>query len=254
LTAGRDNGRVTPAALLARELRRDGARPFLTWYDDATGERVELSVATTANWVAKIANLLVDEFEVEPGATVRVLLPTHWETAMVLLATWSAGGAVTFEPDRTRATAVTVHARPERALLVQLSSADVLVLDLEPMGAGLSRLVGAQPDDFVPPVPVDAAAAALTGDGRSWSHAELAAAAGHAAAHHHLDASCRVLSTLPYDTVDGLDAGLLVPLAAGGSVVLVGNADPARLAERCAAERVTHTAGVDVAGLPRLDG
>jgi hypothetical protein len=62
-----------------------------------------------------------------------------------------------------------------------------------------------------------------------------------------------VLSTLPLDTVDGLDAGLLVPLAAGGSVVLVGSADEARLAERCATEKVTHTAGATVAGLPRLD-
>ena len=39
---------MTPADLLDQQLRRDGTRPLLTWYDDATGERIELSVATAA--------------------------------------------------------------------------------------------------------------------------------------------------------------------------------------------------------------
>ena len=44
--------------MLTASLRRDGTRPLLTWYDDASGERIELSVATAANWAAKTANLL----------------------------------------------------------------------------------------------------------------------------------------------------------------------------------------------------
>ena len=51
----------TPADLLRSALAADPARPLVTFYDDATGERVELSVATFANWVAKTANLLQDE-------------------------------------------------------------------------------------------------------------------------------------------------------------------------------------------------
>ena len=47
--------------------RRDPGRPLVTWYDDATGERVELSVATYANWVAKTASLLVEEHDLERG-------------------------------------------------------------------------------------------------------------------------------------------------------------------------------------------
>ena len=47
--------------------RRDPTRPLLTWYDDATGERTELSGATLANWVAKTANLLVDGLGLGPG-------------------------------------------------------------------------------------------------------------------------------------------------------------------------------------------
>ena len=47
--------------LLDAALRSDPARPLVTFYDDATGERIELSVTTYANWVAKTASLLQDE-------------------------------------------------------------------------------------------------------------------------------------------------------------------------------------------------
>src|SRR5581483_10873997 len=57
---------VTPSELLAAEVARDGARPLFTFYDDATGARVELSVATTANWVAKTAGFLIDTYDVQP--------------------------------------------------------------------------------------------------------------------------------------------------------------------------------------------
>jgi hypothetical protein len=39
----------------------------------------------------------------------------------------------------------------------------------------------------------------------------------------------------------------------GGSVVPVRHPDPSLLAERCLTERVSHTVGVTVSGLPRLD-
>src|SRR5262245_66226190 len=45
----------------------DPTRPLLTWYDDTTGERTELSGATLGNWVAKTANLLVDGVGAGPG-------------------------------------------------------------------------------------------------------------------------------------------------------------------------------------------
>jgi len=208
--------KVTIGELLARELRRDGARPFLTWYDDATGDRVELSVATTANWAAKIANYLVDEIDVQPGDDVTVDPTLHWTTAMVLLGAWCAGGHVRFGAPPT------VEFAPDA------------------MGVGLSRLVGAQPDEVVVPVVVSEEPA-LTIGSQTWSHAELGAAAAHGAQTHGMDATSRVLSTRPLDTVDGLDAGLLVPLAAGGSVVLVANVDTSRVSDRVATERITHS-------------
>lgn len=55
----------------------------------------------------------------------------------------------------------------------------------------------------------------------------------------------RLLSGLPYDTWEGLSAGLYAPLATGGSVVLCRNLDQApqgALTRRIDSERVTATA------------
>lgn len=221
---------MTVADLLAREVARDPGRPFLTWYDDSTGDRVELSYVTTANWAAKIAGFLTEEHDAEAGTTFAVALPLHWVTAVLMLGVWRTGAALTLE-----------------------EPADVdLDVSLDAMGVALSRIVGAQPDAFLPIVPVDLAAPALVAGGRTWTHGQLADAGVAAAAHHSIDASARILTTLPFDTIDALDIGLLVPLAAGASVVLVANPDQERLQERCTTERVTHTAGVSVAALPRL--
>ena len=58
--------------LIERRLRRDPSSPFVTYYDDATGERTELSVVTYANWISKTANLFADELMLDPGMTLRV--------------------------------------------------------------------------------------------------------------------------------------------------------------------------------------
>ncbi|MEJ7757156.1 MAG: TIGR03089 family protein [Nocardioidaceae bacterium] len=85
--------------LFTRALAAGPARPLLTYYDDATGERVELSVATTANWVAKTANMLQDSLGVGAGTLVHLSLPPHWAGAVRLLAAWSAGCTITAAAD-----------------------------------------------------------------------------------------------------------------------------------------------------------
>ncbi|HWB66802.1 MAG TPA: TIGR03089 family protein [Mycobacteriales bacterium] len=201
-----------------REVRRDAGRPMFTMYDDASGERVELSVATTANWVAKTANFLIDEIGLDPGDELSVLLPLHWQTAVVVLAAWSAGAEVRF----------TAGARIAVAMAEEPVAEETVVLTLAPMGTDLGRLVAAQPDQFAPVGPSGPAVD------------DAVAAPGS-----------RILTTLGYDTSVGLRVGLLAALS-GASVVMVRNVSEAGLAERCAVERVTHTAGVTVAGLPRL--
>jgi len=83
-----------------------GDKPFLTWYDDAHGQRVELSFKTFGNWVAKVANLLVEELGAGPGDRVAVLAG-RWQAAVVLAACWRAGaGVVAVEPEAAVPTGV----------------------------------------------------------------------------------------------------------------------------------------------------
>ena len=86
-------------ALLDPLLRDNPAGPRITYYDDATGERVELSTATLANWAAKTANLLRDELGAGQGTRVGVLLPAHWQTAAVLLGIWWIGAEAVLSGD-----------------------------------------------------------------------------------------------------------------------------------------------------------
>jgi uncharacterized protein (TIGR03089 family) len=217
---------TTPNDLLARQLTRDGSRPLFTFYDDASGERVELSVATTVNWVAKVANYLLDDHGIGPADLVTIRLPAHWQSAMLLLASWAVGAQVSFD----EAGAVTfTDSDGDR----EVSDGDTVVLGLAPMGADFAGLVAAQPDAFV----------ALDPAGE-----DLVAAAAV-----DLPAGSRVLSVLPYDGAAAISYGLIAPLAVDGSIVLVRHPDSARLAEHADTELVTHTLGVDVAGLPRLD-
>ena len=76
--------------LLAARLRSRPGDPLVTFYDDVTGERTELSVATYANWVAKTASLLVDELGLDRGDRLLVDLPAHWLGPVFLGAAWSA--------------------------------------------------------------------------------------------------------------------------------------------------------------------
>src|SRR3954449_4139782 len=89
--------RTFPTALAAI-LRTGATRPLVTFYDDASGERVELSVATYANWVAKTAGLLQDELDLVRGGLVLVDLPTHWLGAVWLGGAWAGGLARTDDP------------------------------------------------------------------------------------------------------------------------------------------------------------
>ncbi|WP_242903235.1 TIGR03089 family protein [Actinomadura terrae] len=88
---GGPGGGAAPADLLRARVADDPSRPFVTFYDDASGERVELSARTFDNWVAKTANFLVDGLAAEPGTRVVLALPPHWQTAVWLMACWSAG-------------------------------------------------------------------------------------------------------------------------------------------------------------------
>jgi uncharacterized protein (TIGR03089 family) len=107
----------------------DATRPLITFYDDATGERVELSGASLANWVAKTANLLVDGLGLGPGQIAAVRLPPHWQTAAILLGCWSAGLTVELAGSGTADVAfVTAEVDPRPA------ADETYALSLAPLG------------------------------------------------------------------------------------------------------------------------
>lgn len=243
----------TPADLLRSALAADPARPLVTFYDDATGERVELSVATFANWVAKTANLLQGELSASPGDRLALLLPAHWQTAVWLLACSSVG--VTAELGGDPADADFVVAGPDALDAGLACSGDRIALSLAPLGrrfpaapagyADYAVEVPSQGDRFAPFVPVDADAPALVVDGAELTGTQLVERARADAEALGLAHGARLLSGRTYDSWDGLSAGLYAPLAAGASVVLCRNLDrltPEALDKRVESERVTATA------------
>ncbi|MET8348888.1 MULTISPECIES: TIGR03089 family protein [unclassified Micromonospora] len=222
------------AQVFADAIATDPTRPLLTWYDDGSGDRTELSGATLANWVAKTANLLVDEVALALGDPAGVLLPPHWQTAAVLLGCWSAKLSVVDTPGDVDV----LFAAADRLDEAQSWSAgERYALGLSPLAAPLRQVppgfgdyvveVRRHGDHFTPqpgPGPADA---------------PLLARAEARAAELGIEAGARVLidaARYP-DPVDWL----LAPLTRAATVVLCANLDPARLATRQTTEKVTHT-------------
>lgn len=239
-------------ALLKPLLAADAARPLITHYDDRDGTRIELSRATMANWAAKTANWLRDELDAEPGSLVAVMLPPHWQTVGVLLGAWWCGATVTADMDG----ALVAFVPPTGA--TETGADTVAAVALDPLGRGLTdppagmldyvseaRVHG---DDFVPWEPVPADTPALAGQ----SVQDLVQAARNRAAELGIGDRDRVLSTVDFASRDTLIDGLLAVLAAGASLVLVTNPDPAVMAGRATTEQVTATLGVEVPGIRRL--
>ncbi|MFE6042190.1 TIGR03089 family protein [Streptomyces sp. NPDC056452] len=243
----------TPADLLRSALAADPARPLVTFYDDATGERVELSVATFANWVAKTANLLQGDLAAEPGDRLALLLPAHWQSAVWLLACSSVGVVADVQGDP--AAADLVVSGPDTLDRARACRGERVALALRPLGgrfpqppegfADYAVEVPGQGDRFAPYAPVDPAAPALAVDGVELTADRLVARAREDAAELGLTPGSRLLTGRSYDTWGGLSAGLFAPLAAGGSVVLcrhLGLLDEDGLAKRVESERVSSTA------------
>jgi uncharacterized protein (TIGR03089 family) len=244
----------TPAGMLAEALSGDPGRPLITFYDDGTGERVELSVATFANWVAKTSNLLQDDLGAQPGDRLALLLPAHWQSAVWLLAAFSTG--VVAVPGGDPAGADLVVTGPDTLEAARACRGERMALALRPLGGRFPQApegfadyaveVPSQGDRFVPYAPVgpDAPALELPGEG-VLSGADVVARAGAQAGALGLTRGSRLLSGLSYGDWPGIAAGLLAPLAADASVVLCRHLDrlpDERLAQRKDAERVTHVA------------
>ena len=192
----------------------DPSQPLVTYYDMATGERIELSTTTTANWVAKTSNFLVDDLDAGPGTRIRIGLPSHWLTAVWILSAWNVGAAVV-----------------DHAADIGLSGPDLVAdepvrvaASLRPLGgrfqeppAGFFDLAAEVPghgDHFVAPDPLEPSTVAIDLDDSVLTHGELMATVTP-------DATRRLV--LPGTT--RRDAELVVAAClGGGSLVIVSSA------------------------------
>jgi uncharacterized protein (TIGR03089 family) len=154
---------------LRRRVEGSPGDPLVTFYDDRTGERVELSYATYGNWVAKTASLVQDELGAERGQVLRVDLPTHWLAPVWLGAAWSLG--LTVVADSDGATPDLVVCGPDGLATYPAAGAEVVACSLLPLGGrfrdplpegvvDFGEVVWSQPDSLLaldPPRPEDVA-------------------------------------------------------------------------------------------------
>ena len=215
--------------------------PRITYYDDATGERIELSTVTLANWAAKTGNLLRDELGAGAGSRVAVLLPAHWQTLGVLLGIWFIGAEVVLGQGDCDVACCTVD-RVDEADAAVAPTGDVVAFSLDAFGRPADGLpfditdyatsVRAHGDQIVPERQTGPALNGASVD-------ETLAAATASATARGLSAASRVLSTAPWDTAEAVVDRVLAVLTSGGSLVQVAHPDAASQARRREAEKVT---------------
>lgn len=229
--------------LLAALLRDNASRPLVTAYDDETGERTELSVSTYANWVAKTANLLVEELMLDPGDTLLLDLPPHWLGTVFLGAAWCAGVAVTTSAEEDVAAVVCGPEDPAAhlgrgAAVVACSLLPFAVRCADPLPEGVldhGLLWPGQSDVFAAVDPAEPATVAWRpGDLSQGELLDRAVDRARRSAH----ARQRLLTDADPCTDAGVPA-FLAPLLSGGSLVLVRHPDGSRWARHREAERAT---------------
>lgn len=234
---------TTFGSVLQGLLAADAGRPLITFYDHATDERVELSVTTYANWVAKVGSLLVDELGLEKGDGLRIDLPPHWLGPVFLGAAWSAGLVVTGSdsPDAVVCGPGSVAGWGARAGDLPVLACSLLPLGVrfaDPLPDGVHDVgveVWGQPDSFIPWDPPGDADPAYDVDGTGLTQAGLweAAAAGDLLAD-----GGRLLSVANPTSPSGI-ATFTEPLVRNGSLILVARAERERLETTYVAERAT---------------
>src|SRR5271154_310456 len=225
-------------------LRADPVGPRITYYDDATGERIELSAVTLANWAAKTGNLLRDELGGGPASRVAVLLPAHWQTAAVLFGAWWIGADVVLDGRKDIAADIALCTAERLDDADATGASEVAVLSLDAFG---------RPTPDLPIGVTDyATAVRVHGDQIVAEQHPGPALAGQfveqvlddcqkSAAARALTTDDRVLSTASWSTADDVIDGLLSVFVVGGSLVYVANPAGAALPRRTEPEKVTRS-------------
>lgn len=227
--------------LLQHLLSADASAPRLSVYNEADGTRMDFSAQTLENWTSKIANMLLEELDLEPGTDSRILidLPVSWQAAVIALGALAAGipfdmtdGAAAAEP--TPDDIAVVFTSPEAYLEANAGSAstplvDTVLVTQDPFGRGVVESGGELPlgtIDFGPTV-------RFYGDhfyGSTTPLPEL----------FPTDMGAERMLSPGWSDTASFQRAVLEPLAAGGSAVIVaGLCSADRLEEIAANEKVT---------------
>jgi uncharacterized protein (TIGR03089 family) len=226
---------------------------LITYYDDATGERVGLSASEVGGWSAATSALLVSQCGQRAGCQAAVLMPPHWQTAVILLGCWATGVEVSFRGWSTAG--LTPAGEPLDVSFVAQQRVGSWLDDVPSAAYQFAvRLGSSSPtppgyDDFessvrpwlgtsYPPARVDPRGrATVTGE----TYGAYGAMAADAADMRGIRRGDRVL----VDTAASEQPliWLLAPLSVGATIVLCANLDRSRLDSRIAAERVTQVFG-----------
>lgn len=242
-------GPQTIDALFDASVDADPTRPFVTFYDQSAGERVELSGATTRNWVDKTANLLLDVLGATSGSRVSLALPTHWQSLVWVLACWRIGAIVDPDPNASADVAVIgPHDEDDGGLP---TAAEVVATSLHPLGARFERSLPIGVTDYGAEVFAQAdtvtTGVAPSADTPAWQERSLLdhgamIERGRAAVRRlGLGTGARLLTDANPATLDGAVTSVMAPLLVLGSVVLVRHHDPTSLLALGASERVDVT-------------
>ena len=247
---------TSTTAILDRALTSDSSRPRLTFYDDATGERIELSATTINNWVCKTANLITLDCGLAPGSRIRLHLPRHWLLAVWVLACDLTGMDVDDGSHTDEAVDLAVVGPDD----VAVNNADeIFACSLAPMGRPFTTALPVGIRDFTADVRLMPDQA-----GPFLSPGELGERAAESEVRLGLGQHDRpmALSTMSGAAEVAMPIAQVVdewlaPLAADGSVVWVRNPIPSACVTRWGSEQITHAfspvpAGIEVPDTIRM--
>lgn len=235
---------------LQERVSRSGSGPLITYYDERTGERIELSGTSFANWVHKTANLLIDEVLIEPGDPVALKLarnaPAHWTTLVWVAAIWRVGCPVSIGPDSGARLEVV---GPDAAFDADRDSpAERVACALHPLGLGFDvplpadvldfgTEVHSQPDTFAGPLP--------RFDAMAWSEQDQCLTQSDVTQGFDNRPGRRTMLCREPTSAGNAQIwpvvrhALVEPVTTGGSVVIMVGGDPARRQSIADSEQVS---------------
>lgn len=243
---------------LLHSLAADMSCPRITSYDEVTGARMDFSGQTLENWVAKIANFLLEELDLSEQTPILIDLPAGWQPCVLALGALAAGVPWTLAPaesvagsnagsnaDNNAGSDADIAAiflspaaldSPAIAEALTDSSADLVAVTTDAFGRGVVETGGELAPgiiDFGPTV-------RFYGDHYSAPTPSLADAATSLGAAVLPDAAPQRVLCTGWNSTQEFAASVLAPLAAGGSVVIVrGMVTPERLEDIARSEKVT---------------